>query len=359
MTVTATDGPVINFGITMSSSGAQVQANEERGPSLNDLGEGTLDPRPYFDYKPGQRVGLPVYAWPGCFGGPAVDFCPITADTSGIAATFSASAASGTVQVALQTSATSSAIRVINSFIPSSYSTPVKVLMIDGYQNSVAVGQGSTNPAWGLGTAFGTGGTINIWNPAVMGGRCFTVTSASVTDTGTVYTVNGFDIYGIAMSVKINGPGSGATVTSLRAMKYIVSSGVSFVAAGGSSVVSIGVADTFGFPLYVDNPGYVSILMGPSTSAFVQFSSTNGNHTLGYGSSLGFAGIVGNSSVVATYASSNGDTRGTWASTAPSNATAASSTTANRLVMNVSPRVWNLASITSTNTWGLVGIQQV
>lgn len=390
MGVTAIPGPAINYGVTLSSSGALADYNDERGPSLNDLGEGTLDPRPQFCYKPGNRPGTEVFGWPGCFGGPAVDFMPIALNTSGIAAAQSASAASGTVT--LTTSATSSSFRSISGFVPStvpvSNPSSITVLMIDGYQGGVAVGQGSSSPILGAGCGFGTPNpafpvagpagvgsslntTINIWSPLIMGGRCFSIGNSSNTSTGAQFVFNGFDVYGMAMTCTLVGPtsagGASSQVSTLKAMKYIQS--ITWTGAGGGSIF-IGTIDTFGFPLYVDSFGYAQCIVGPSTGATLATGSSL--HTFGYGSSLygvvppTYAGISLGASIAAL--SSGGDVRGTYASSAATTGnTAASGSTGFRVVMNISPRVLNLATVGinssgvtgATNVWGLVGLPQV
>src|SRR5690242_3975664 len=57
MVITAQSGPMITYGLTISASGATGEYNEERAPSLNDLGSGLLDPRYPYNYSPGQRPG--------------------------------------------------------------------------------------------------------------------------------------------------------------------------------------------------------------------------------------------------------------------------------------------------------------
>ena len=355
MTITANSGPQINFGITLSSSGAAGDYNEERGPSLNDLCEGTLDPRAPFGYKPGNRPGVPVFGWPGCYGGPVLDFVPITANTSGIAAVFSASAASGTTQVTVATSANSSSIRLISAFIPSTYAGPVSVIMIDGYQQGVAVGQGSTAPQFGAGVSYGAAGTINLWNPLVMGGRCLTVANnAAVASSQATIYISGFDIYGMQMTQAVTGPVASSTVTTLKAFKYILTSGINVVnAAAGSSVLCIGTADVIGFPMFVENFGYASVYYGPSSTAAL--NTTSSAHTFGFGSSIG---IGSGSSLVST--GTTGDVRGTFSLPVASNGTGTLqvSSVANRLTMSISPRPNNLATVTSTNFWALVGVPQ-
>jgi len=365
MPITAIPGPAVNYGITLSSSGIPGDYNEERGPSLNDLGEGTLDPRAPFCYRPGNAVGTDVYGWPGCFGGPAVDFMPIALNTSGIAALFTSTGSSTTtpVQVTLQTSANSSSFRTIPKFIPSTYSTPVSVVMLDGYQGGVAVGQGSSSPILGPGCGFGTANTINIWNPLIMGGRCLTITNSSGTNTdaGTTYVIKGFDCYGMAMSCTIAGGGVSSTVTTPKAFKYILSSGISFTAsatnAGTGTAISIGVADVFGFPLYVDHPSYATVWVGPSSGATISVGGAQ--HTFGYGSSVYGAFNVNTTGSSLTAFSSLGDVRGTYGSSlATSGNTAASGSTGFRITMNISPKVLGLATISQNSFWGLVGLPQ-
>lgn len=353
MTITANSGPTIAYGITLSSSGAAAEYNEDRGPSLNDLGEGTLDPRAPFNYKPGNRAGAPVFGWAGCFGGPVGDFVPIALSTNGIAATQSASAASGTLT--LQTSANSSSFRLISGFVGSTMAVAYPVLMLDGYQNGIAVGPGTTTiPNSSLpqvvGLPFGQSGAIRLWDPVTSIGRCLTISSTG-NDSANTYTITGFDVYGMLMTAKLAGPNN-ATVTTLKAFKYILSSGVSF-SGGGSSAVQVGTADVYGFPLYVEHPAYATIWWGPSSGATLVSLST-GAHAFGLGSSVGFN--LGSS---VTNLSSLADVRGTFTSPAASNATAASSTTANRLTMNLSPGPNRLATVTQNSFWGLVGLSQV
>ena len=374
MTVNAQSGPNINYGMVLSSSGAVNEYNEERGPGLNDLGEGTLDPRAPFCYKPGNRPGVPVFGWPGCFGGPAVDFMPIALNTSGIAPT----AVPSSLSVTLATSAASSSFRLITGFIPStvpvSNPSSINVLMIDGYQGGLAVGQGSSSPMFGVGCGFGSVAnssgagvnpqTVNLWNPICMAGRglSFTETVGSTSAAATI-TVTGYDVYGMLMHIILTGPASGATVNSLKAIKYVQSISLSSAITGS---LAVGVNDTYGFPLLVDHPAYATIWVGPSSGATVSIGTSN-THTFGYGSSLygvipttanGPSTGTGSGPVVAA-ASSLGDVRGTYASSLASTGnTGASGSTGMRVTMNISPRVNNLVTVSQNSFWGLVGVPQ-
>jgi hypothetical protein len=365
MGITAISGPGINYGITLSSSGAVNEYNEDRGPSLVDLGEGTMDPRQFFSYKPGNRAGTPVYGWAGAFGGPVVDFVPIASNSSGIALSQSSTgAASG--QITVTSSANSSSFRLISAFQPSSGGASVSVVMIDGFQGGFAVGQGSTGQLLGQGCGFGSAGlssglpsgTVQLWNPLVMCGRGVTISSTG-NASGATFTIAGFDVYGLFMTASLTGPNN-STVTTLKAFKYILSSGVTWSGGAGSSSVSVGVSDIYGFPLYVDHPAYATIWTGPSSGATLVSLST-GAHVFGFGSSLGTVPTSITFPTSLTSTPTTPDVRGTFnstAATAISNGTAASSGTANRITMNISPKVTGLGLVTQSNTWGLTGLPQ-
>lgn len=363
MTVSALSGPAINFGVTLSSSGAPGDYNEERGPSLNDLGEGTIDPRSPFCYKPGNAVGSKVFGWAGCFGGPVVDFMPITLSSIGLSSGFSSTGAVA-AQVTLATTATSSSFRLISAFQPSTYpsNTTVSVVMLDGYQQGVAVGQGATSPNYTAGQGFGTGNTVQLWNPLVMGGRCLAFGTTSNNDTGTTYVVKGFDVYGYAMSCTVAGASSGTANITPKAFKYVLSSGITFTGnSSGSANVVIGTADTYGFPLFVNGLSYAQVMVGGSSVQSI--ATTAANHTFGYGSSAQPITMFGSTlSVTSSWValSSGGDVRGTYASSVASNATFLSSFSATRITMTISPTVNNLgAGISYNNFFGLLGLPQV
>src|SRR5262252_9404110 len=86
MTVTAISGPQIAYGVTLSSSGADIEHNPDRGPSYCDLGEGLMDPRSPFCYVPGAASSKAFFGWAGLFGGPVVDQSPSATSTNNIAA---------------------------------------------------------------------------------------------------------------------------------------------------------------------------------------------------------------------------------------------------------------------------------
>src|SRR3989304_9111215 len=60
MGITAVSGPSLSYGITTTSTGGVSEYNEERGPGLQDLGVGLMDPRAAYNYKPGNPPGSAV-----------------------------------------------------------------------------------------------------------------------------------------------------------------------------------------------------------------------------------------------------------------------------------------------------------
>jgi hypothetical protein len=353
MTINAISGPAINYGTVISSSGSVMEYNEERGPSLNDLGEGTLDPRYQFSYQPGNRPGVKVMGWPGCFGGPMVDACPTATSTNGIALVFSATQFSTATQTPFNVTigaSTSLNICTISGFVPSSGGSAVTVYGIDLILNasSSAVNNGNTSQNTLTNIPFGPAGTINFWNPTGMVARNVTFYNNSSQDLSTTLCkITGYDVYGFQMTELIPFSTAGATVTQgNKAFKYIQSATV-FSTGGAivSSLCMIGVGDKYGFPIRIDSPAYIGVMWGPSSGQSVAYS-TAGNHVL--------------ASTVATATSTTGDVRGTWTASAASNATNVSSNTANRLVYTASPTVAALATIGSTQygNWGLVGYPQ-
>lgn len=330
MAIQANSGPNVVYGTVLSSSGAVNEYNEERGPSLVDLGEGLLDPRTQFAYKPGNAVGTPVYGWPGLFGGPVLDAFPTALSTNGIALSQSAT---GNGTLTLATSANSSSI-IAQSIVPATGTTAVSVVAIDMVQNSAVVK--SNLP-------FGTGGTVNFWNPQAMISRALTITS-SVNDSAGAYTIKGYDIYRFAMTQTIAGPNAN-TVTTQKAFKYIAS--ITSCGTINSTGVYVGTADTYGFPLRVDHPAYATIWWGATSSNAQIVTLSTGGHVFALASSIASV-------------STGPDVRGTYSSSTPSNATQASSGTANRLVMFLSPSANNIATVgyASTGSYGIVGVPQ-
>ena len=307
MGISAETGPSVVFGISNTGSSIPAEYNEERGPSLVDLGDAMMDPRPAYNYTPGQAVGHPTYGLWSQMG--IVDCVPAAASTNGIAATQSAAGNAPLTLTATGAGITSNVTLVA----PETGKNVTGLLAID-----------YTSP----GLTYGSAGTIRMWNPTNGSARCITITS-SVNDSGGAYTVIGRDLYGYKITELIVGPNN-ATVTTQHAFKYIAA--ITSSGTINSTGVYVGYSNTFGFPIRVDYPGNISIWQGNSSNASLVNTST-GAHT--------FA-----STSVAT-TSTGPDTRGTYTSTTTFN----SSTI--RLQMYCMPAVQNITALTSQSAVGL------
>lgn len=318
MTITAPSGPLVAFGITQSSTGAplgQVQDyNSQRGPSLFDLGHGMLDPRAFYTYQPGADVSYDVMGFYREQG--TVDFTPSSASSNAFAVSSASTPTSGGTITLTPSSAKGTYLTTI---VAPETGIAVTVIAID----STAAG-----------LPFGQDGTINLWNPGAGTGRCISITTSSSGDAGT-YSIAGRDMYGYKMTETI--ATSSVTFTTQKAFKYI--SAITASTTVTSTGVSIGLSDTYGFPLYVSyvTPGYPSLAMssglGSGRVAVAVVASTT-NILFG--------------STVATQTSTTPDVRGTWASSLASNGS-------NRMYINVVPPALALQGITNTSVATLFG----
>lgn len=284
MGITAISGPQFVFGITQNSTGQVQEYNEERGPSLFDLGFGTMDPRYNFNYSPGAGVGSRVYSFYG--GVAAVDFVPTTLQTSGIAVSSATTPVSGT---ALTLASGSSAL--------GTYATTI-IAPETGQATGTLIAIDSTAQY----LSYGDAGTVVAWNPAAGAGRCITLTPAgnSSLDGGS-WSIAGRDIYGFKMTETISV--SSQVMTSKKAYKYI--SSVVAATTIGSTGVGIGFNDTFGLPLLAKNTG-LGLLIKLTPTASLQYALSSGPVTTGS---------------TATQTATSSDPRGTYASTTASNGT--------------------------------------
>jgi hypothetical protein len=320
MTITAVSGPTVSFGTVLTSCGADLEHNPDRGPSFADLGEGLLDPRPQFMFQPGAASSKAFYGWAGLFGGPVVDAIPQTLNSAGIAAS---QVPVGGTALTFTTTATSS------SFVTATITAPesgqnISVLAIDGSMG---------------GKAFGVSGGPNLWDPTRAICRTLSITGSSNGSTAEAWSIAGRDLYGFKQTELVIG--ASIAVNTKKAYKYISSIIPSTVnGAIGSTGVTVGTNDVYGFPLRVDNVPYLTIYLGPSSAAGVVNFSTAGNHLF---------------AVTSAASNTTGDVRGTYASSVASNSTQAAPI---RVAMFISPSVQNLATVTSTNFSGLVGLTQ-
>lgn len=335
MTISAVTGPMVVYGVTQPSTGLPPDSNEHRGPSMTDIGAGLIDQRPPFCYRPGQGVTTPAIGWASLFGGPIVDQVPSSAgNNTGILANQSVAVANAGVPftLILQTSATSANVTTIKGFIPSTYA---------GLSNPSSITVLGLDCAPGTqfgGLQFGQTGSVSIWDPTHAISRCVTIVAQSTFGTSATFTFNGFDLYGYQMTETVTSSGAanvGWTLTQNlpKAFKYILSvTGVVGAYSTGtvSTVTSItaGVLDAFGFPLRVDNPGYVTAWWGPSSAATLVNVVSTASHI--------FAST-------ATATSTTADVRGVLQTSTM--AAGASNGTNNRLTMFISPSVQNLQTM--------------
>lgn len=317
MTITTVAGPQITYGITLSSSGADFEHNPDRGPSFSDLGEGLLDPRPPFMFAPGQASSKPFYGWPGLFGGPVVDQAPSAVSSNVIAAT-QVPVGGTALTLNANTSLGFGAATTINAYEGGT----VSIRAID-------------SPMTGL--AFGVSGGANLWNPQTAVARTLQITGSALGTSAESWSVAGRDLYGQKMTELIQG--ASITVSGKKAWKYISSIVPSTVnGAIGSTLVIVGTNDTYGFPLRIDHPAYVTAWQG-NPSAALLITGSSQYHAF---------------AVTSAAANNTGDVRGTISSTI-------TSTTAGfKIVMFISPSAQNLqaASLGSSYPSGIVGLQQ-
>ena len=312
MAITAFSGPVIAFGQnTIGSNPSITDYNPDLGPSLFWGGVGRIDPRPNFNYIPGQTAGQFTAGF-GTSDVQTISYAPYALSTSAIAA--AANVVSGTAMTLVSTNSTSTGVSVSNSC--TNYNTGAQVtglLMVDGFASftgviassvltvssltgTISIGmtiagtgvntgttivnqltgapggvgtytvQGDdtassttiTAQATGttaLGQPFGAPASVYLWNPQALVSRAVSVTGSS-SSTGGNITISGYDIYGVPMSEVIAAPAGATTVNGKKAFKYISSVVPAFTDAHNYSV---GTTDIYGFPLRSDFFSDVSI----------------------------------------------------------------------------------------------------
>ncbi len=324
MTITALSGPIISFGVTLSSTGgngitgSDMEHNSQRAPLTVDLGTMIMDPRAAYGYQPGSGVSAKTLGFHRHQG--YVDYVP-----AAITNTASAFVALATVSTGVAGAFTLAAASSANG----TYSTTI-IAPETGKVSEALIAIDSTAAY----LSFGQDGTVNAWNPGAGTGRNITINKSSNLDAGT-YTVAGRDMYGFKMTEQITASSS-KNVAGVKAFKYV--SSISNATTPTSTSVSIGFGDVYGFPWYVPYCGSntdVRILASAYSSAVpVALSSA----------SVALA-------TTAAQTATTADTRGTYASTTASNGTV-------RLQMTISPVASGIAAITSTNVAPLFGQAQ-
>jgi len=379
MSISAFSGPVVSYG--QNTINTVTDYNPDIGPSLFWGGAGRIDPRPNFNYIPGQTQGAFTAGF-GTSDAMTLNYAPYALGAAAIAA--AANVVSGTAMTLVSTNSTSTGVSVSNSCTNfNTGATVTGLLMVDGFASFTGVIASSiltvssltgtisigmtiagtgvvtgttivnqlTGPAGGVGTytvqgddtassttitaqATGTSAlaqpygllgqpsSIYLWNPQALISRAVSVLG-SASATGGNITINGYDIYGVPMSEVIAAPASATTVNGKKAFKYISSVVPAFTDAHN---YSIGTTDIYGLPIRSDNFGDLAI---------------NYNAT-GITASTGYVAAVTTSPATTT----TGDVRGTYALQSAADAS-------KRLVVRQFVTPANMGSIT-----GLFGVTQ-
>lgn len=323
MGITAVSGPLLSFGITQTSSGLVGEYNEERGPSVFDLGLGMADPRSQFNYKPGNPPGAQIKVFLNNRG--FADYCPYAKNSSAIAPSTGNAPVAGT---ALTLTPLASFGAIQTTIIAPETGLAVSVIALDSTAATLN---------------YGSAGTIAGWNPAAGLGRTLTIINSSNTNSE-LYTVNGRDQYGFKMTELI-----GASTTSTgagqgrKAFKYIQSVTPATNTTISATGVGIGFTDTFGFPIvanYFSNTT-VSVSSTPLSLSAITLSSANA--------------VLAST---ATATSTTPDVRGTYTSSIATTATTAALSTAVRVTIAQLITGQMTAAVTATDTSAMFGVTQ-
>ena len=302
MSISAFSGPVISYG--QNTIGTITDYNPDLGPSLFWGGVARIDPRPNFNYVPGQNFGAFTVGF-GTSDTQTISYAPYALSTSAIAA--AANVVSGAAMTLVSTNSTSTGVSVNASC--TNYNTGTSVtglLLLDGFASftgviassiltvssltgTISIGMTLTGTGVNTGTTivnqltgasgstgtytvqgddtassttmtaqatgtsalaqpFGQSNTVYLWNPQALVARAVNVTG-SASSTGGNITISGYDIYGVPMSEVIAAPAGATTVNGKKAFKYISSVVPAFTDAHNYSV---GTTDIYGFPLRSD-----------------------------------------------------------------------------------------------------------
>lgn len=316
MGLTALSGPFLAFGITQGSTGQVQDYNDQRGPSVFDLGYAIADPRYQFTYQPGSPVTAGVRVFAG--GIARVNYVPAATGSSALAVSSATTPVAGT---ALTLATPSSAL--------GTYATTI-VAPEDGTTTGTLIAIDSTAAY----VAFGESGTIQAWNPAAGTGRRITLTPAgnSSLDGGT-WSIAGRDMYGFKVTESI--PVSSQAMTSNKTFKYI--SSILAATTIGSTGVGVGFNSALGLPL-------VASFNSDDTQCRVNATSTATANPAQSNVALVLA-------ATATATSTTGDVRGVWVSSVAFNGTARA---------QIGQRITEamISAITASDTSAMFGVAQ-
>lgn len=337
MGVTAVSGPFLQYGQTTTSTGGLTEYNEERGPSLCDLGDGILDPRPNLNWEPGNPVGSKVFGLWGTGG--LVDAVPSSMNSS-------IGYIPGTIVSCLTGSSAATGAITLNTTVSSAVGVWLNQTILapeTGQNTTVTMAVDFATPS----LTFGSAGTVNIWNPANGVARAVVVagtTTSSADDSGASISVAGRDVYGFKMTETIPLSSLSRTVVAIgkKAFKYV--NAISWVNSSllNSTNINISFSDKFGFPTRVDTPMYVDIIQTTSASSASTYIFGNSSQGVTYAQL---------SSITAT--ATTADVRGTWTASA-----VATFPPQSRLQITTMLNPVNLQAMSGTNAAGIFGVSQ-
>jgi hypothetical protein len=177
------------------------------------------------------------------------------------------------------------------------------------------------------GIAQGQSGTINLWNPQSIMGRCLTYTTSNASSTYTTATASGYDVYGYPMVEQVTLT-AGSTVTGKKAFKYVKSVVLSGGSADTTYSYSVGTSTILGLPLRADSFGEVLVNAGNSLTALTLITAATGF-----------------TAADKTYpTATTGDVRGTI-DFGSSGVNQAPTTNSKRFVVRQSPQPYNISSV--------------
>jgi len=329
MANTSFSGPLLQFGITLSSTsgdgltGLDMEHNPQRAPMFADMGDAMMDPRSAYMFKPGHAAL--TYGFYNNAG--VVDFSPSSASSTALVVN---TASSGVSTFTLSAASSAAGTYSTTIIAPETGKVTGTLICLD------STGAYLTLP--GGGASVGGTGTnpFVLWNPGAGAGRNITIFPSSTGDAGT-YSVSGRDIYGYKMTETI--AGGSTNLAGKKAFKYV--SAITNTTTPVSTGITIGFGNVFGFPFavpYVGVNATVFVTSSPfgSSAAVVPLSSV----------------VVNLASTVATQTSTTPDVRGTYASSL------AASGGGVRIQMIVTPAASAIATLTSTNFSPLFGATQ-
>jgi hypothetical protein len=303
MTKSAFSGPLIAYGQRLPLGNAG-PTNPDLAPSVFWGGVALLDPR--LGYNVTRRGVL------GFLG--TDNICVINQVPSAIAAAnIAASQSPGSGAISL-VSSSGAGITVTSSASvvwPSGNSIASGALAIDGVPELVQFGTADISSGYTI---------VSLYDPTKAIGRNLRYTSGG-NDSGITFTATGYDVYGYPIHETVTGANAGVA-SGAKAFKFVTS-----ITHTGSvaSTLSVGTGDVYGFPIYSQIFGDVSVVWN---SARI---TANSGYTAG---------------VTTTATATTGDVRGTYAVQSASDGTKS-------LQVFSAPLVANVGSIT-----GLFGVTQ-